>query len=119
MGNSGLPFYHPVGDVCNYYFVVEKPGSVQMATKLRTLQKYIEELNDKFMKPEPKSLAQIVQKGMVVAIAGGPHKAAALLHVLRGHREGQWISHLVTDRNTAAWLLRAVEDDRNVSQPIP
>ncbi len=37
----------------------------------------------------------------IIGIAGGEEKKKAILGALRGH----WITHLVTDENTARWLL--------------
>jgi DNA-binding transcriptional regulator LsrR (DeoR family) len=99
------PFYHPVGDVCNWYFVVDPAGDEGKGKERQSLEKAVKELNGKFMNATPKSLSRIAARGMVVAVAGGPHKAAAIRHVLRRRQEGPWITHLVTDHIAAGWIL--------------
>ena len=99
------PFFHPVGDVCNWYFVVDHPGDDAKSKEHQSLLKVVKELNAKFMTATPKSLSRIAARGMVVAVAGGPHKAAAIRHVLSRKQEGPWITHLVTDDQVAGWVL--------------
>ena len=50
---------------------------------------------------------------MVLAVAGGPHKAFAIRHVLRNSRDHTWITHLVTDQVTARWILQKEKDAGN------
>jgi len=62
-----------------------------------------------------KSLSRIAARGMVVA--GGPHKAAAIRHVLSRMQEGPWITHLVTDHRVAGWVLEGKKDLSRASAP--
>jgi hypothetical protein len=109
-GCKGPPFYHSVGDVCNWYFVVDGGADEGKSKERQSLEKAVKELNGKFMNATPKSLSRIAARGMVVAVAGGPHKAAAIRHVLRRRQEGPWITHLVTDHNTADSILEGEKD---------
>jgi 6-phosphogluconolactonase/glucosamine-6-phosphate isomerase/deaminase len=81
----------------------------------KALEKAVKGLNGKFMNATPKSLSRIAARGMVVAVAGGPHKAAAIRHVLRRRQEGPWITHLVTDHRTADWIL---EGEKGPEHPL-
>jgi DNA-binding transcriptional regulator LsrR (DeoR family) len=109
--NNAPPFYHPVGDVCNWYFVVARAPEQSASKDWHRLETAVNELNRKFMNTTPESLAKISKRGMVLAVAGGPHKAAAIRHVLyksreNMNREGSWITHLVTDHLAANWILQ-------------
>jgi DNA-binding transcriptional regulator LsrR (DeoR family) len=72
---------------------------------------------DPGLNASPKSLSRIVARGMVVAVAGGPHKAAAIRHVLSRKQEGPWITHLVTDHRVAGWVLEGEKDTSGVVAP--
>jgi hypothetical protein len=109
-GSKVPPFYHPVGDVCNWYFVVDEAGNERAPKQRQDLEKLVKELNSKFVNATPECLAKIAKRGMVLAVAGGPHKATAIGHVLCTHRQGPWITHLVTDHRTAGWILQAKKD---------
>jgi hypothetical protein len=63
-------------------------------------------LNTAFKSATPEALGRIAREGMVLAVAGGPHKAFSIRHVLRNSRERTWITHLVTDQPTAQWILQ-------------
>jgi DNA-binding transcriptional regulator LsrR (DeoR family) len=101
------PFHHWIADVCNYYFVVndEHAGAGRSldSAKRQEIEKQIAELNKAFVNTSPDVLSEICKKGAVVAVAGGPHKASAMRHVLR--QSPPWVSHLVTDSKTARALI--------------
>jgi DNA-binding transcriptional regulator LsrR (DeoR family) len=105
-GGTDAPFYHPVGDVCNCYFVVEREPGARVGKRWRQLEAKVKELNGAFKSASPEALGRIAEQGMVLAVAGGPHKAYSIRHVLRNSRERTWITHLVTDQETARWILR-------------
>ena len=108
--HQGVPYYHPVGDVCNYYFLVEDGRFHPPAKEWLKLEGKIKELNAAFKSATPESLGRITKEGMVMAVAGGPHKAFTIRHVLRRSRERTWITHLVTDHATARWILAKEKD---------
>ena len=110
---QGVPFYHPVGDVCNYYFLVEGEDGERLGKDWQALEGKIRQLNKAFKSATPESLGRIAREGMVLAVAGGPHKAFTIRHVLRNSREGTWITHLVTDQTTAQWILEKENDSGN------
>ena len=103
---QGVPFYHPVGDVCNYYFLVEGEDGQRQGREWQELEGKIKQLNTVFKSATPEALGRIAREGMVLAVAGGPHKAYSIHHVLRNSRERSWITHLVTDQVTAQWILQ-------------
>jgi hypothetical protein len=105
-GGAEAPFYHPVGDVCNCYFVVEREPGTRLGKRWRQLEAKVKELNEAFKSATPEALGRIAAEGMVLAVAGGPHKAYSIRHVLRNSRERTWITHLVTDQETARWILQ-------------
>jgi len=101
------PFYHPVGDVCNYCFVVEPEPNHQRAKEWRELDRLVQQLNKKFLNTTPDALAEIAAQGIVLAVAGGPHKLTAIKHVLKRGSAKPWITHLVTDHLIARALLKS------------
>ncbi len=103
------PFHHWVGDVCNRLFVVERlDGQKPLANADRKrLEKEVRSLNRTFLNTSPEALEKICRRGAVLAVAGGPHKAAAIGHVLWKGKTSPWISHLVTDQVVARHVLRA------------
>jgi DNA-binding transcriptional regulator LsrR (DeoR family) len=104
--HQGPPFFHPVGDVCNCYFVVECHEGQRQEKEWQELETKVAQLNKAFNSATPESLGHIAREGMVLAVAGGPHKAFSIRHVLRNSRQETWITHLVTDRKTAQWILQ-------------
>jgi DNA-binding transcriptional regulator LsrR (DeoR family) len=52
-----------------------------------------------------------------MVVAGGPHKAAAIRHVLSRKQEGPWITHLVTDHRVAGWVLDGEKDPSRAAAP--
>lgn len=101
------PFEHWVGDVCNTLFVVDDlAGKSLDPKKRRDLEKVIGTLNERFVNTSPKVLAEICDRGAVIAVAGGRHKVAALTHVLKHPNDKPWITHLVTDSRVGRELLR-------------
>jgi hypothetical protein len=106
VGAAQAPFYHPVGDVCNCYFVVGREPGARLENPWRQLAAKVEELNGAFKSVTREALGRIAEEGMVVAVAGGPHKAYSIGYVLRNSRERTWITHLVTDQETARWILQ-------------
>jgi len=108
--HQGDPFYHPVGDVCNYYFLVEGEDQTRFGQDWAELEGKIKQLNKAFKSATPETLGRIAKEGMVMAVAGGPHKAFTIRHVLRRSRERTWITHLVTDQTTAQWILQKEKD---------
>ncbi|HEX3151397.1 MAG TPA: hypothetical protein VHR66_25185 [Gemmataceae bacterium] len=101
------PFHHWVGDVCNSLFVVDRAldgSTLKPAIALR-LKGLVQKLNEKMVLTTPTKLAQICQKGVVLAIAGGRHKAAAVAHVLA--QRPPWITHLVIDEHVGRHLLQS------------
>ena len=85
------------------------PASMKVAIcvgkRWRQLEGKVRELNAAFKSATPEALGRIAKEGMVLAVAGGPHKAYSIQHVLRNSREQTWITHLVTDQETARWIL--------------
>jgi hypothetical protein len=71
---------------------------------LQELEGKIKQLNTAFKSATPEAFGRIAREGMVLAVAGGPHKAFSIRHVLRNSRERTWITHLVTDQATAQWI---------------
>ena len=69
------------------------------------------------MNASPKALSRIAARVMVVAAAGGPHKAAAIRHVLSRKHEGPWITRLVTDHRLAGWVLEGEKDHLRAGAP--
>ena len=106
VGCTEASFYHTVGDVCNCYFMVERAPGARLGKRWRQLERKVEELNTAFKSTPPEALGRIAREGMVLAVAGGPHKAYSIRHILRNSRERTWITHLVTDQDTARWILR-------------
>jgi hypothetical protein len=101
------PFHHWVGDVCNYLFVVEEPLDAKHCLPDRTareLKKVVDRLNKQFVSTKPPMLIDISKRGVVLGVAGGRHKVAAIAHVLK--QKPPWITHLVTDNCVAQHLLR-------------
>ena len=74
------------------------------------LEGKIRELNAAFKSATPEALGRIAKEGMVLAVAGGPHKAFSIHHVMRNSRDHTWITHLVTDDATARWILQKEKD---------
>lgn len=75
-----------VGGICGNFFNEE--GAIIIANlNSRRIAVRVEELRKNSKK--------------VIGIAGGEEKKRAILGALKGH----WITHLVTDENTARWLL--------------
>ncbi len=75
-----------VGGICGNFFNEE--GAIIIANlNSRRIAVRLEELRKNSKK--------------VIGIAGGEEKKRAILGALKGH----WITHLVTDENTARWLL--------------
>ena len=103
--SSGQPFFHPVGDVCNCYFTVPGDHDESQPPEWAELTDLLRELNAAFKGIPLAELGAVAGQGMVLAVAGGPHKADAIRHVLRNSRETTWITHLVTDHETARWIL--------------
>jgi len=112
MGNS--PFCHWVGDVCNSLFLVDDdtvPGLRLDKADRGKIQGLLNTLNGRLINIDPaKTLAAVCNRGAVLAVCGGPHKAAAIGHVLR--RNPPWVSHLVTDYFVATYL------DKEVNPPV-
>jgi DNA-binding transcriptional regulator LsrR (DeoR family) len=105
MGVKGPHFHHPVGDVCNWYFLVNSRPTPLSLKDARNLQALIDQLNEKFLNTTPDDLTRISEKGIVIAVAGGPHKAAAVRYVLQPRKGKPWITHLVTDHRIARELV--------------
>lgn len=110
---SGQPFYHPVGDVCNCYFTVpgdngkcQSPDWAELADKLR-------QLNIAFKSIPLVELEAVALKGVVLAVAGGPHKSYAIHQVLRQTVTAPQITHLITDHISARWILQ------RENEPLP
>jgi DNA-binding transcriptional regulator LsrR (DeoR family) len=107
-------FQHLVGDVCNWYFVVEELAHklADQHESLGNLKEAIDQLNGMFMNTGPDALKGMAKRGMVIAVAGGHHKGAALWHVLRQNKNESGervLTHLVTDDHTAEYVLRMEE----------
>ena len=96
----------PFREVCNYYFLVEGENGEREGKEWTELESKIKQLNKAFKSATPEALGRIAKEGMVLAVAGGSHKAYSILHVLRNSRERTWITHLVTDQVTAQWILQ-------------
>jgi DNA-binding transcriptional regulator LsrR (DeoR family) len=102
------PFLHWVGDICNRLFVVsELRGRECPKAERKKLADAVNGVNKRFASPSIDDLSRICDEGTVIAIAGGPHKAAAIRHVLC-QAPRHWITHLITDHFTADELLKDV-----------
>lgn len=100
------PFHHRVGDGCNHLFVVDRHGrSALTAGNRDRVGRAVRWLNETFLNTSPEALENICRRGVVLAVAGGPHKAAAVAHVLWKGRSSPWITHLVTDQVVARSVL--------------
>jgi DNA-binding transcriptional regulator LsrR (DeoR family)/DNA-binding Xre family transcriptional regulator len=98
--------YHCVADLCNWLFRVGPPEHVNVKdSQLQKLDDAIKAFNDEVLSPSAKQLAVVARRGAVIAVAGGRHKKYAIRHVL-SQKKKPWISHLVTDHETADWLCR-------------
>lgn len=116
------PFLHWVGDVCNYYFVVDEPilgpSSKRLSRPIRDrVRRAVEALNRQFVNTSPALLADVCNRGAVLAVGGGPHKVASIAHVLR--QKPPWISHLVTDSKTAVSVLKLLNQVQIGRQETP
>jgi DNA-binding transcriptional regulator LsrR (DeoR family) len=102
------PFHHWVGDVCNHLFVVNRSieGEVLPNEQRRRLEEEVRSLNRIFLNTSPQALNGICDRGSVLAVASGPHKVAAVAHVLWEGRASPWITHLITDRLVALSALQ-------------
>jgi hypothetical protein len=96
--------WHPIGDVCNWYFVVDDASQCNSKTQLALLTRLVSALNKKFVNTTANQLAEIAERGPVIAIAGGRHKLAALRHALNQGSKKPWLTHIVTDKETAIEL---------------
>ena len=102
-------FYHCVGDVCNSYFVLEEVKHVLKASICNRLEKLIQVINKRFVNTSPEALTRICKKGVVMAVAGGPHKTGAIADVLKSREKGSpWITHLITDDQVALKILHEI-----------
>ena len=99
------PYFHPVGDVCNCYFMIEPENGEGKRPEWRQLEANLQKLNKAFKSATPEALGKIARRGFVLAVAGGLHKAYAIRHVLRKNRDQTWLTHLVTDHVTSRWIL--------------
>ena len=113
--HAGPPFFHPVGDVCNCYFMVEPENGEDQRPEWRELAAKLQQLNKAFKSATPEALGKIARSGFVLAVAGGPHKAYAIRHVLRKNREKTLLTHLVTDQETARWILNKEKEPAHVA----
>jgi len=107
---SSNNIYHPVGDICNSYFIVPPNPDGRIPKVLRkdfdALKGYINELNRKFCTTKPDQLAEICGRGATIAVVGGRHKIAATAYALDSKLHKRWITHLVTDQNMCECLLK-------------
>lgn len=109
------PFHHCVGDMAHYFFVTRNPDpnhSKQKTEAFKRLDELVGKLNHALHNIKTEQLSSICKAGAVVAVAGGPHKGAAiewaLRPELRSPRMSQEIlvTHLITDDICARYLLR-------------
>jgi DNA-binding transcriptional regulator LsrR (DeoR family) len=105
---KGLHFFHPVGDLCNWFFSVEPAGSEKMPHR-KLLDSAIQKLNKKLLNTAHEELPKIAARGAVIAVAGGPHKTGAIGCALRNGKVEPRITHLVTDHYVAQDLLKQEE----------
>jgi len=102
------PYFHCIGDVCNSYFVLEEVKNAPDGEHIyKRLTDRVAEINSHFVNTQPEELNRICRKGVVMAVAGGPHKTGAIAHVLRQNEKGSpWITHLVTSDEVAKSILQ-------------
>ena len=102
------PFFHCIGDVCNYYFVLDRVKDLPNGKSIyERLNEIVKKINDRFINTGPEELTRICKKGAVIAVAGGPHKIGAIAHVLKQNETGSpWITHLVTSDEVARSILK-------------
>ena len=102
---------HFVLDVCNWLFINNRLDTTKVdPAELTRLRAVVEAVNERFLNTPPQILADVCERGAVIAVAGGQHKAGAIASVLLENRPGgRWqrpfISHLVTD-DLNAWKLQ-------------
>jgi DNA-binding transcriptional regulator LsrR (DeoR family) len=106
-GNSA-PFVHPVGDVCNHYFLVDSTRAYMKASAMRSLNNLLTKLNNSFVNVHPDQLAAVCERGICLGVAGGPHKWAAIEHLLHKNKECQTLTHLITDHETAEYCVSRI-----------
>ncbi len=102
--NLGV-FFHPVGDLADYYFIAEAARQKADRQKMKTLQNCLDSLNKTFANPADQFLPQIGACGVVLVVAGWPHKVYAIQHALEQNAKKHWITHLVTDHRLAKEVL--------------
>ena len=103
---QGQPFFHPVGDFCNWFFLVDPGFQGPTLKKAKELDRLLHKLNNKFLTTTPEKIAKIANRGVVITVAGGPHKTGAIRYVLESGRGKPWITHLVTDNESATEVLK-------------
>ena len=110
---SDQAFFHPVGDVCNFYFPVPGENGASQAPEWGQLADKLRELNAAFKSIPLADLEAVARKGVVLAVAGGPHKSFAIQKVLRQNITSPQLTHLITDHVSARWILQ------RENEPLP
>ena len=86
-----------------------KVKHVLKASICNRLEKLIQVINKRFVNTSPEALTRICKKGVVMAVAGGPHKTGAIADVLKSREKGSpWITHLITDDQVALKILHEI-----------
>jgi DNA-binding transcriptional regulator LsrR (DeoR family) len=100
---------HWIGDISNHYFVACEHPNVIIHGRLSDAVKAV---NDKFLSTDQDVFQDISKQGVVIAVAGGEHKATAIRYVLSAQQRGEapWITHLVTDSIVAERILNETDD---------
>jgi DNA-binding transcriptional regulator LsrR (DeoR family) len=106
---NGYVHEHIVSDICNHLVLNEWLAKSKSADDVSALRRLIISINDKFLNTSPEMLSQMCERGAVVAVAGGRHKAAAVFDVLKqfgpgGSLKHPAVSHLIVD-DLVAWQL--------------